>query len=407
MKNRLAELILEQIEAVLEREPSEDALFDLLRIASPKISRESLTDEKLYKKLILQIDVNKKSSLYERADKVVKSLDVFYKECLQDSKQTCTSKTKNETITSGTSNATASRKRSLSDDERTEERKKKKGKIDSSSAKKFPLNYDILLRWPHLHMENLQPFHRTFTPKEHLEANIAFQCINARGSIIHGRETSIHYNAEGDDQIKTTRKIFEKHGGYDSLATVESIKEELMKRGPVVSTSFTLTSSFLASDPSRKVTFDEKFKDQVYPVLIVGWENTVVGEVWKICTTSTRGECKTHQVAFGQMNIDTDCIAPKETFESWAWQEGPFFDTEISEDYSSWGFLKLKLRLKISADELGELSTVVGGDFVLAAISKKTFTLRNLQKPAQSRTCFIRKIAFHTGDQWNVTVKFC
>ena len=56
MKNRLAELILEQIEAVLEREPDEDALFDLLRIASPKISRESLTDEKLYKKLILQID---------------------------------------------------------------------------------------------------------------------------------------------------------------------------------------------------------------------------------------------------------------------------------------------------------------------------------------------------------------
>ena len=157
----------------------------------------------------------------------------------------------------------------------------------------------------------------------------------------------------------------------------------------------------------RKVTFDEKFKDQVYPVLIVGWKNTVVGEVWKIITTSTRGECKTHQVAFGLMNIDTDCIVPKQTFETWTWQEGPYFDTEISEDYSSWGFLKLKLRLRISADELGELSTVVGGDFVQAAISKKTFTLRNLQKPAQSRTCYIRKVAFHTGDRWNVTVKFC
>ena len=108
MKDELAELILEQVEAVLERDPSEDALFDLLRIASPKISRESLTDEKFYKKLLERIHIDKKRPLYKRAEKLTKSLDGYYRECITYMKQQ------------------SGRKRSLNDEERNGENSTKK-----------------------------------------------------------------------------------------------------------------------------------------------------------------------------------------------------------------------------------------------------------------------------------------
>ncbi|GFH50073.1 predicted protein [Chaetoceros tenuissimus] len=403
MKNRLAELILEQIEAVLEREPSEDALFDLLRIASPKISRESLTDEKLYKKLILQIDVNKKSSLYERADKVVKALDTFYKECLKDAKQTCTSKTKKETST--TSSSAASRKRSLSDDERTEERSKKKGKVDPLSSKKFPLNFSALEKLPFLQKQRAKPFRKELSKKEHLEADVAFQCINLRGAIVHGRGPSVVYNAEGDDKEKSVHKIFEKNGGINSLTSIESIKDELMKRGPVVSTSFRLSESFLESETSRSRHFDKKLKDKVHPVLIVGWTNTAIGEAWNIISTTAKKATHVHQVAFGQLNIDEDCIAPNNNFNSWTWQEGPFFQVEIDKNDSKW-LVEDKLNVVVSSEQLCELSTAVGGDFVQAANERKMFTLQNIRKPAHSRSCYLQKVSFFTGDKWNVLVKF-
>ena len=48
----------------------------------------------------------------------------------------------------------------------------------------------------------------------------------------------------------------------------------------------------------------------------------------------------------GQLNIDEDCIAPKNTFYSWKWQEGPFFETEIDENDSKWLVKILQYLLK-------------------------------------------------------------
>lgn len=252
----------------------------------------------------------------------------------------------------------------------------------------------------------VQPFRKEIPKKEYLEADVAFQCINARGAIVHGRGPSVVYNAEGDDRTNTVHKTFEKYGGISSLTSIECIKDELMKRGPVVSTLFRLSQSFLRSDTSRSRHFDEKLKDKVHPVLIVGWANTAIGEAWKIISTTARKTTHVHQVAFGQLNIDEDCIAPKRTFQSWTWQEGPYFEAEIDNNGSKW-LVEDKFNFVISSEQLCELSTAVGGDLIQAANERKMFTFKNMQKPAQSRSCYLQKVSFFTGDRWNVLVEIC
>ena len=79
------------------------------------------------------------------------------------------------------------------------------------------------------------------------------------------------------------------------MISIESIKDELMKRGPVVY----VVLSFLASDASRKVAFHEKLKEKVHPVLIVGWANTAIGGAWNIISTIAAKTTLIHQVAFG------------------------------------------------------------------------------------------------------------
>ncbi|GFH50070.1 predicted protein [Chaetoceros tenuissimus] len=353
--DRLAELILEQIEAVIERDPSEDALFDLLRIASPKISRESLTDEKLYKKLILQVDVNKKSSLYERADKVVKTLDAFYKDCLKESSSSKSLKNKNFLPP------------------------KKKGKN--------PTKILIKNTW-----------------KQQLRFSASMQEEQSCTVENHLLPTKL----KEIDREKSVREIFEKNGGYRTLTSIGSIKEELMERGPVVSTSFKLTSAFLNAVSCRKKVFETNLENSRHPVLIVGWESTAAGEVWKICSTIRRDhtEPETHHVAFRQWGVDEECVVPKQSFETWTWQEGPYFDIDINMDYSQWCKNSQTMSFKVSSEELCTLSTTVGGDLITASTSRKKFTLRNARKLAQSRSCILTKAEFQAGEEWKISVKF-
>ena len=384
MKDECAELILEQIEAVLEREPSQDALFDLLRIASPKISRESLTDEKLYKKLLLRLDFGDKNPLYERANKVINSLDHFASDCSSASgrKRSCSD-------------------RSNDDEQAIEDLSNKRGKYDVSTfAKEFPLAFSV---FRHVKQHESDDYYE----QKNLEAEVAFQCINARGEIVHGRKASITYKAEGDDREKTVKEIFAQNGGYRILSSIESIKEELVERGPVVSTSFKLTSAFLSSDTSRKKVYNPNLENCGHPVLIVGWENTSVGEVWNICSTTTEGNLreKIHQVAFRQWGVDEECVVPKQSFDTWTWQEGPCFDVDVSENYSQWCKDSTTMYLKLSSEELGALSSTIG-DLITASTSSKKFTLRNAKKLAESRSCTLTNLQFHAGEEWNVSVKF-
>ncbi|GFH50071.1 predicted protein [Chaetoceros tenuissimus] len=389
----IAELLLHQVEAVIEREPSEDALFDLLRIASPKISKESLTDEKLYKKLILWLDFDDKNPLYERANKVLKSLDTFYSDCVKEMKK------------ESSCSSASSRKRSCAsgnnDEQALEDSSSKKGKYDlSTSGKEFPSSFSV---FRHVKQQESDDY----PDQKHLEAEVAFQCINARGEIVHGRKASITYKAEGDDREKTVKEIFERNGGCRILSSVDSIKEELMERGPVVSTSFKLTSAFLNAVTSRKEVFETNLENSRHPVLIVGWENTTVGEVWKICSTTkeVNFSANIHQVAFRQWGIDDECVVPKQSFETWTWQEGPYFDVDLNENYSQWCKNSTTMDLKLSSEELGALSSTVG-DLIIASNSHKKFTLRNAKKLAESRSCILTNLKFHAGEEWNVSVKF-
>ena len=83
---------------------------------------------------------------------------------------------------------------------------------------------------------------------------------------------------------------------------------------------------------------------------------------------------------------------------AWTWQEGPYFDIDIDVDYFYLSKFSKTMNFKVSSEQLCDLSTTVGGDLITASTSRKKFTLRNARKPAQSRSCTLKKVEFHSGE---------
>ncbi|GFH47578.1 hypothetical protein CTEN210_04053 [Chaetoceros tenuissimus] len=167
-----------------------------------------------------------------------------------------------------------------------------------------------------------------------VRASIAFQCINARGAIAHGRVIETTYVPLDDDSSgKGAENIFNDYGGYLSFTTAEQIKNELMSRGPVVSVFFKLYSSFLKSDVSRCQTFNFNLQNELHDILIVGWEQTPTGECW-IIYPFVAGYAENDY--YGMFGVDDLCIAPKNDFMEWNWQIGPYFRCNLDAANPMW-----------------------------------------------------------------------
>ena len=68
------------------------------------------------------------------------------------------------------------------------------------------------------------------------------------GTIAHGRRIELKHELSPYDPIQSVEQIFDSFGGTKQLCSVEVIKEELMKRGPVVSVSFSPNQAFMSSN---------------------------------------------------------------------------------------------------------------------------------------------------------------
>jgi hypothetical protein len=287
--------------------------------------------------------------------------------------------------------------------------KKTEHKTDPSSAKTagadfiFPDHFILTDHWNYL------------LPKQKIcdtvdiPAQVAFQVVNKRGAIAHGRDTELNFDVLTMDAnpFKTVKEVFDDLGGSKELKDITEIKRELMTRGPVISTSFLLTQPFMAPRENAN-RFDPNLIGQKYPVVIIGWEHTAFGEVWIIQPLIKNDYNDVQKIAFRQFGIDETIIAPTNTFENTPWQVGPYFDIDMSETpFPDWVTSWPGVETAISSEELEKLGEMLGSDFITASRQRTRFVIRDSKKIARSRACFLTKLEWQPGDKpWRMEVAY-
>jgi len=280
---------------------------------------------------------------------------------------------------------------------------KKARKMGTTSS--LPLEFDVRDKWPFLDLK-LAKCEAKYIPKQ-----VAFQCMNTRGAIAHGRNTPCKFNVTVKNEpngVRSVEEIFIANGGSKHLEEIDDIKTELMAKGPVVSTSFRLTQPFMNKIENSHL-FDEKCIGETYPLLIFGWKLTAFGEVWLVQPLGCDQSVVAQKIAFGQFGIDDDCCTPVNSFEKTPWEPGPYFDLQLSSAPAEWRTKWKSMDISISSKLLENLGEVLGKDILKSSGEKKRFVVRDKTKLAHSRACFLSGIEWKSGmsiHPWRITLEF-
>lgn len=274
-------------------------------------------------------------------------------------------------------------------------------KRDPEILDNFPEEFRVQHNWPFL--DDIPHSTSKVENEEEIARLMACRCINARGAIAHGKRPGLMYEA-ADVSHCSVSEIFDRLGeGVKLLNTVADIKNELMNRGPVVSTSFILSTP-LANSPSMTDCFLMSQVSKTHPLLITGWKLTEFGEVWIVNHLNLSSQ--DHIIAFGHFSIDFECLAPKGNFENTPWMEGPYFlhdFSRVTEDWRQWPNLKMYLK----SNDLERLGACFESGFVSAVASEARFELCDKHHQAHSRTCCLKEIGWDSErSKWRVTVGF-
>lgn len=244
----------------------------------------------------------------------------------------------------------------------------------------------------------------TLTSGKVLAPLIAYQCINARGAIAHGKRPSLIYSWENAFACvgSSVNEVLVKHGGYRTISggKIDEIKVELIHRGPVISFSFIPTKNLAAKYPNSIVS--SRIKKHHY-CLLIGWKLTEFGEVWLV--QSYRGT-ETMEIPVGQFNIEETVIFPKGDFKNVSWQQGPYFDRDMS-TYPTW-FECPRIEFMMSSIELEEFVCIFGSIGIHQIISDKVrFVIRDLNCVAHSRSCKLTEVCFDRKKKmWKLMCSF-
>lgn len=352
----------------------------MLQIVSPNITLEQLQNDeeriKAMKQLLVQIHPsnfpNNKDAL-----NIYEDVQTFYDAC-------CEKMTVN--------------------DAKKLRRRKNSPRASPTSVVDSVVQFHVRQKWPWLdgYLRPLSP--DELTSGKVLAPLVAYQCINCRGAIAHGKRPSLIYSWDNVVSMvnQSVMDVLEKHGGYKSIVgrKVEDIKVEIIKNGPVISFSFTPTSSF-ARDHSESIV-KSRIKKHHY-CMIIGWKLTEYGEVWLV--QSYNGS-EILQVPVGQSAIEETILFPKNNFLYVTWQQGPYYDKDMS-NFRAWHQYE-ELSLILKSHELEELAEVFGERPFHEVISERTrFVIRDKKKNAHSRSCFIDRLKWDRElKSWHVVFKF-
>ena len=194
--------------------------------------------------------------------------------------------------------------------------------------------------------------------------------------------------------------------GTNHLHGVDEIKEELRKNGPVVSTSFKLDRGFAAAGEYGN-SFAHQRIGKMHELLIVGWKLTAFGEVWLANPLYSPPKANENpiRIAFGQFDIDDECLAPKASFENTPWQAGPYFDHKLSmvPEWRTWHGVDMQ----ITSLNLEKLAACFDEGFYSAILNKKRFVIRDEAKFAHSRAAYLTEVTWNKAEKkWKVSASF-
>ncbi|KAJ1438099.1 hypothetical protein B484DRAFT_444875 [Ochromonadaceae sp. CCMP2298] len=346
-------LFLGLVTSAIKAEPSADSLYKLLRLADPDLSpagiRTKAAREKLYKKLLAE--VNPGLPAYQE-------LSTFYEQC-----STCNF-------------AAVAVKREITP--------AKEENPSKRSRPLLPYKFSVEEQWP-----AVMKVMKIYKHHEHMKEAKKW-CFNVRGHIVHhtltGRLATCVYPTDTYHQLPA---------GND----VESIKEELMHHGPVVSTSF---------NPSGAVT-KEYGLETPSAVVIMGWRQVKdKGEVWLVCAIP---KDEVIEIPFGSCSLTDDVQIQVADLGTYRWQyyvNYPYLERDFSGE-TDWMNLS-EYDATLSAAELNGLTKKLGEDKDLDIFemlsSKRKIEICPKGLMAQSRRAEIMGLVAKVDGSWTLRTKF-
>jgi hypothetical protein len=428
MDKKFRNLILAQVEAVVYDKPaSRQSLYELLKIATPDLKLHAVDNtsqrDSAYRHLKILIHPDKhakelrndKKEL-QRVTRIFQETNAYYNVCCSRLGMESPGMSGNNSMggttmrTYETPAAAEGRSRQAYDGANISNRRdfRPPSVISLGASGKCPVFFDSYAVWPFMKDMVKAPADGNVSTNE-LAWIMACRVINLRGAVIHGQPIGRAYQVSKKsnelDKFKTVEEVL-KHFGFvcrRPMNNLLDIKMEIMEHGPVVSTSFELHKSFYhASEHANK--FSRNHVSKLHPLIIVGWEMTSLGELWKV--QALTGE--TFQIGTGQFQVSSTVLAPPETIlETIPWQStGPYLDLNMPSvlgQSKDWRELR-HMSIGINAKELETLSKMLEGGFQQAVKNKQSFVIRDKHKLAYSRRYTLREVAMGDNGKWKINV---
>ena len=350
-----------QVRGILNKVPCKESLYELLKLASPTLTEEEMLEEHgrnaAMAKLIHDVS-NSEPPSTERISTRLSDLQDFMDRCCEI----------------------------LDGKKATGKRKANPHSPPPPPTLDFPDKFHVHDKWPFLDIPTIQPHVASGIDNRVTGALAAIHCMNARGTIAHGRRVETPLRLEHVRDLSIEEAFDKIGGGVKHLTSVEAIKQELMKNGPVVSTSFVPRRVFPTANHPVALIKNKLYEK--HPLLIVGWEHRGYVDCWlakRLPDGSYDNDTEPMKIGIGRYGIDDACVAPIRSFEDMAWQNGNFFGVNhLPEGWMN----SSQLGVRVSH---ANLELLVGCYDVL---KEKPVVLRNKKKIAQSRRYLLKGMIF-------------
>lgn len=372
MSDPFRRLFLDQVDIIVKKDPSREVLLTLLQLATPGlVSLGSATEtKKTFRALLLRVHPDKHPD-DQRATRICQDVKTFYDKCMASAPSANTTRT-------------------------PAAKKQRTGSSPNNTL--YPLEFNAINKWSHIQYDI--PYVQPQMTSQRMSNAVAYQCINARGAIAHGKKIELHF---GNSQIAnclstSVEQVFSSFGGTKQMHDIDEIKDELMKNGPVVSTSFCPTDAFLSTNSIGKS--DNSIQNKI---LVVGWKQLASGEVWIVQPLYHNGGLTSQvvYVAMGQFGIDNCCLAPKSNLENKPWQPGPYYNANMTAVENVWRTARSINCHTVSIDSLfKDIGTISLG-------VHPTVTVRDKIKLAHSRKATLTSVEWvQERHQFKLTFNF-
>jgi hypothetical protein len=337
-------------------EPSAHSLYKLLKLASPLLTKNEITEESSRNGAIskLMFDINEDEDATEGTHELIKAVQAFYDRCCDD----------------------------LNADNRATGKRKANPNSPTLSARDFPDSFHVQDKWKFLDINMIHPKLSIGVDDILLGKVVAVHCLNSRGAIAHGQIPEKGFLL-GQVKHQDVETIFNQlGGGVKYLKSSDAIKEELMEHGPVVSTTFVPDRAFVSAVGWHPASSIVSAAEKKHELLIIGWERKGFVPCWLAKRPFDGVHSRPIQVAMGNFGIDTLCMAPTHSFQDIAWQSGPYFDVaHLQEGWMQWP----RLTVHVNISNLKMLEESLEEKLIVAIMEEKRIVIRDKHNFAHSR----------------------